>query len=108
MTKPRIWISNAKPMAGEIVRVRALIEHRMESGMRLDNDGNVIPRHIVHTFTAKLNDQLLFTWQPETAISQNPYIEFTFVARESGTLSMQWVDDANQTISGAVELEVNR
>ena len=38
MSKPRIWISNAKPKAGELVRMRALVEHRMESGLRLNKD----------------------------------------------------------------------
>jgi sulfur-oxidizing protein SoxZ len=40
---PRIWVSNAKPARGEIVRVRAQIEHQMESGLRSDEAGRLRP-----------------------------------------------------------------
>lgn len=107
MSKPRIWISNATPTLGELVRVRALIEHRMESGFRLSADGTPLPRNIIHSFQAKINEQLLLSWQPETAISQNPYIEFTFIATVSGELNMQWIDDEGQIIQGSTTLTIN-
>ena len=107
MSKPRIWISNASPKLNEIVRVRALIEHRMESGFRPGADGTLIARNIIHRFEAKLNGDLLFSWFPETAISQNPYIEFTFKARASGELSMQWEDDEGHIIQGSTELNLS-
>lgn len=106
MSTPRIWISNDSPTQGEVVRVRALIEHRMESGMRLGPDGKTIARNIVSKFEARLDDDLLFTWQPETAVSQNPYIEFTFVARRTGELRLSWVDDAGATVNGSKALTV--
>ncbi|MCC2596687.1 thiosulfate oxidation carrier complex protein SoxZ [Pusillimonas sp. MFBS29] len=106
MSKPRIWISNASPKPGEIVRTRALIEHRMETGLRPDSNGNAIARNIVTEFEARIDGELLFTWQPETAISQNPYIEFTFVARKSGELQFKWVDDEGTVITGSKALLV--
>lgn len=105
MSKPRIWISNDSPEAGEVVRVRALIEHRMETGLRPDADGKVIPRNIINEFEARLDGELLFTWRPETAVSQNPYIEFTFVASKPGELQMKWVDDEGTVITGSKELK---
>lgn len=107
MSKPRIWISNAKPKAGDMVRVRALVEHRMESGLRLSKEGQPIARNIIHDFKATFDGQPLFSWQPETAISQNPYIEFTFVARRSGALEMSWTDDQGAIISGQTELTLS-
>lgn len=107
MSKPRIWISNATPEAGELVRVRALIVHRMESGFSLDATGEPIARNIVHQFTAKINNELLFSWEPETAISQNPYIEFTFVAQSSGELQLEWVDDQGKIIQDQIALQLN-
>ena len=41
---------------------------------------------------------LLFTWEPGISISQNPYIEFTFLARESGDLNFLWKDDTGETL----------
>lgn len=91
---PRIWISNETPAKDEIVRVRAQIVHVMESGFRLDANGDPIPADILTGFTATLGDTLLMEWLPETAISQNPYLEFTFAARQPGTLRMVWTDES--------------
>ena len=33
---PRVWVSNENPQAGDILRVRAQIEHPMETGLRTD------------------------------------------------------------------------
>ncbi|HLU19909.1 MAG TPA: thiosulfate oxidation carrier complex protein SoxZ [Pusillimonas sp.] len=107
MSTPRIWISSDTPQAGDTVRVRVLVEHRMESGMRVGPDGATIARNIISRFECKFDDDLLFVWQPETAISQNPYLEFTFVARQSGELNMRWMDDAGAVIEGKKTLTVS-
>ncbi len=106
MSTPRIWISNDSPEVGEVVRVRALIEHRMETGLRPGTDGKVVPRNIVNEFEARLDGELLFTWQPETAVSRNPYIEFTFIASNASELQMKWGDDAGNIITGSKTLSV--
>jgi sulfur-oxidizing protein SoxZ len=93
MKPPRIWISNAKPAKGEVVRVRAQIEHPMESGLRTDAAGNVRPRQLISRFEARLGATLLFACEPGISVSPNPYIEFTFLARESGDLVMVWTDE---------------
>ena len=96
---PRIWVSNATPKKGEVLRVRAQIEHVMESGLRTDEAGKIRPRNIVTRFEARLGPTLLFAWEPGIAVSQNPYIEFTFLARESGELHLHWKDDTGQALS---------
>lgn len=103
---PRVWISNASPKKGEVLRVRAQIEHVMESGLRTDDAGRIRPRNIVTRFEARLGQALLFAWEPGISISQNPYIEFTFLARESGELRLLWKDDAGQTASAAKAISV--
>ena len=89
---PRIWISSETPTRGEIVRVRAQIVHPMETGFRTLAGGLTLPMDIVTRFRAFLDDDLLLEWQPETAVSQNPYIEFTFAAFRGGELRMVWTD----------------
>ena len=97
---PRVWVSNNKPKAGEVLRVRAQIEHVMETGLRIDPDtGRPRSRHILSRFEARLDEQPLFVWEPGTSIAQNPYIEFTFKARHSGELNLSWQDDQGQTLS---------
>ena len=104
---PRVWISNATPKKGEVLRVRAQMEHVMESGLRTDPaTGKIRPRNIVTRFEAKLGNALLFVWEPGISIAQNPYIEFTFVARESGELNMLWKDEQGQTVSAQKAITV--
>jgi sulfur-oxidizing protein SoxZ len=103
---PRVWISNAAPKKGEVLRVRAQIEHVMESGLRTDEAGKIRPRNIVTRFEARLGPTLLFAWEPGIAVSQNPYIEFTFLARESGELRMQWKDDTGQSVNASKGISV--
>ena len=105
---PRIWVSNATPKKGEVVRVRAQMEHVMESGLRTDPaTGKVRPRNIVNPFEARLGSALLFTWEPGISIAQNPYIEFTFLARESGELNMLWKDEQGQTLNAQKAITVS-
>ena len=100
MNKPaRVWVSNEKPKAGDILRVRAQMEHTMETGLRTDPaTGQPRPRHIVQHFEAKMAGKLIFEWDLGTSIAQNPYIEFTFKARQSGHLDLLWRDDKGQTL----------
>ena len=109
MNKPaRVWVSNANPKKGEVLRVRAQMEHVMESGLRTDPaTGKVRPRNIVNRFEARLGSALLFTWEPGISIAQNPYIEFTFLARESGELNMLWKDDQGQTLNAQKAITVS-
>lgn len=89
---PRIRMpSTAK--AGEVVEVKTLISHEMESGQRKDASGNVIPRKIIKQFRATFNGKEIMKvdWHP--AISANPYQSFFVRVPESGTFVFEWLDD---------------
>lgn len=104
---PRVWISNEKPKAGDILRVRAQMEHVMETGLRTDPaTGQPRPRHIVTHFEARMAGKPIFVWELGTSISQNPYIEFTFKARQSGDLSFLWKDDKGATLTASKTITV--
>ena len=109
MNKPaRVWVSTDKPKAGDIVRVRAQIEHVMETGLRQDPaTGQARPRHIANHFEAKIAGKLIFTWTLGTSIAQNPYIEFTFRAQQSGELALLWKDDQGGTLTASKTITVN-
>lgn len=106
-TAPRIWVSNPEPKKGEILRVRAQIGHMMETGLRLDEKGQIRSRNIVTRFEARMGDALLFAWEPGSAISRNPYIEFTFIARESGELKLVWEGDDDFHLDAKRTITVN-
>ncbi|MGQ7843100.1 thiosulfate oxidation carrier complex protein SoxZ [Granulosicoccus sp. 3-233] len=79
--------------AGEIITLKTLISHTMESGQRKDDDGNPIPRHIINRFTCTFNGKPVFSCDMEPAVSANPYFEFKAKITEAGTFTFTWVDD---------------
>jgi sulfur-oxidizing protein SoxZ len=90
--KPRIK-APASAKKGEVVEIKTLISHPMESGQRKDKDGNVIPRKIVNAFSCKYNGTQVFAAKLDPAISANPYLSFFVKASDSGTLDFAWTDD---------------
>lgn len=89
---PRVRLP-ASAKKGEMIEIKTLISHEMESGQRKDAAGKTIPRKIINKVTAAFNDKVFFEadWFP--AISANPYQSFFFVAMESGEFTFTWRDD---------------
>jgi sulfur-oxidizing protein SoxZ len=104
--RPRIRLSANEVSAGDIIDIRTLISHTMESGQRRDSDGNVIPRHIINTFRAEYEGEVVFEAEMEPAISANPYMQFTLKPEQSGTLKFTWVDDDGHEITAEEEITV--
>ncbi len=97
VTAPRVKIPE-RVVAGDIITVKTLASHRMESGERRDENGKPIPRHIIHRFEARFEKKLVFAMDLEPAVSANPYIEFSLRVDNAGTLVMTWTDDAGEVI----------
>ena len=86
---------------GEVIEIRALISHPMESGQRRTDSGQVIPRKIINKFVCTWNGEEVLSVDLFPAIAANPFLSFFAVADVSGTVSMTWVDD-----DGAVQTEL--
>ena len=89
---PRVRVP-AKATAGEIIEIKTLISHEMESGQRKDAKGETIPRKIINKFSASFNGKPVFSADWFSAISANPYQSFFFKATESGEFTFTWKDD---------------
>ena len=89
---PRVRMP-ATAKAGEVIEVKTLISHDMESGQRKDSGGNTIPRKIIKEFKATFNGKevLRVDWHP--AVSANPYQSFFVCVPETGTFEFVWTDD---------------
>lgn len=79
--------------AGEVVEIRALISHPMETGYRPGVDGKVVARDIIRRFTCRYNGEQVFGAELHQAVSANPFIGFFTVATVSGTLEFTWEGD---------------
>ncbi len=91
--KPRVRVPGSVK-AGEIVEIRTLVNHVMETGQRRTLDGRVIPRNIIHTFTATFDGKEVFKADLNSGISANPYLAFHLKVQGPGQLVMTWTDDA--------------
>ena len=103
--KPRVKVPKTAS-AGEVITIKTLISHEMESGQRKDRDGNPIPRKIINKFSCEFNGQQVFACDLDPAISANPYFEFSAKVPESGTFKFTWVDDDGSVYEDEQTIEV--
>lgn len=89
---PRVRVPE-EAKAGDIIEIKTLISHEMETGQRRDASGQPIPRKIIKAFRASFNGKTVFEadWFP--SVSANPYQTFHFRATESGRFEFTWTDD---------------
>ena len=78
---------------GEIVEVRVLIQHAMETGYRFTDSGTPIPRNVIHTILCTYNGKEVLRAETSSGIAANPYLQFFMVAESSGELVLTWIDD---------------
>src|SRR5215831_17955009 len=95
---PRVLINlPERATRGEIIEIKTLIQHPMETGYRLDSNGAKIPRDIVNLFACTYNGEEVFRAELFPAIAANPFIAFSTIATQSDELVFSWTDDDGQT-----------
>ena len=105
-TQTRIAVPRAA-RKGEIVELRALARHPMETGWRVDSVGKRIARDIVARFTCTLDGRVLFAADLFPAIAANPYLSFFIRAEQSGELVFEWTDLQGESVRETARLTVN-
>ena len=78
---------------GELIELRALIGHVMETGYRRTESGSLVPRDIIRQLVCSYNGAEVFRADFHPAIAANPLISFTTVATESGRIEFRWTGD---------------
>jgi sulfur-oxidizing protein SoxZ len=90
----------------DVIEIRALIGHPMETGYRPGPDGKPLPRDILTHFSCRYNGEEVFSAELHPAVSANPYIAFYTVAAASGTLEFTWTGDQGFTQTERVQITV--
>jgi len=103
--RPRVKVPRSAE-AGEVVTIKTLISHKMESGQRKDSDGNQIPRSIINRFVCAFNGTNVIDVSMEPAISTNPYFEFEAQIPEAGDFQFTWYDDDGSVYEESKSVEV--
>ncbi|MFZ1427102.1 MAG: thiosulfate oxidation carrier complex protein SoxZ [Geminicoccaceae bacterium] len=78
---------------GEVIEIRTLIQHPMETGYRPGPNGRMLPRDIIRRFTCRYDGEVVFSAELHPAIAANPFISFTVVATSTGPVTFTWEGD---------------
>jgi sulfur-oxidizing protein SoxZ len=89
---PRVQVPRSAAR-GEVIEIKALIEHLMETGLRRDSKGELVPRKIINQFICRYNNEVVFRVDLHEAIAANPFITFSLRATASGRLDFIWNED---------------
>ncbi len=92
---------------GQVIEIKTLISHVMETGFRRTDVGQIIPRNIITNFVCTYNGDEIFRATLYPAISANPFITFHTIAKDSGTVTLKWTGDNGfeQTASTTITVE---
>ena len=91
---------------GEIIEIRTLAGHEMETGFRRTQLGELVPRNIITRFACLYNGVEVFSAELHPAVAANPLIVFSTVATESGTLEFRWSGDNGYSASQSAQITV--
>ena len=91
---------------GEVIELKALILHVMETGFRPGTNGRIIPRNIIERFTASWNGSEIFRMDFSPAIAANPFVSFFAVANEGGKITFRWTGDEGFAVEESVAIDV--
>ena len=96
-----------RAVAGEVVEVKALIRHPMESGHRRGSRGEVIARDIITRFECHYRGAQVFAADFHPGIAANPLLTFYVRASQTGELAFTWTDQHGTSWSETSVLTVS-
>ena len=82
---------------GDKTTVRVLVGHEMESGQRKDAAGKIVPAWYIQNISATWNGKTVMSAQWGTAVSKNPFVQFSFKGGKAGEkVQVSWVDNRGE------------
>jgi sulfur-oxidizing protein SoxZ len=96
-----------KAKRGDIIEIKTLMSHIMETGYRHTTSGKIVPRDIITSFACRYNGEEIFRADLFPATAANPFISFFTVATESGKFNFEWIGDNgfSETATASITVE---
>jgi len=105
--KPRVKVPK-KAKSGEIVQIKTLMSHKMETGNRKNKKtGELIPRKIINKFVCTFNGKEVLSADIHPSVAANPYMAFYAKATESGTFNFEWTEDGGKKVTAKSDITVS-
>jgi sulfur-oxidizing protein SoxZ len=91
---------------GDVIEIKTLISHVMETGYRHSNTGEIVPRDIITSLRCSYNGEEIFSTLFFPAIAANPFVTFFTLATESGTIAFHWEGDNGFAVTEEAKIVV--
>jgi sulfur-oxidizing protein SoxZ len=82
-----------KAKRGDVIEIKTLMSHIMETGYRRTAGGDLVPRDIITSFICRFNGEEIFRADFFPAIAANPFLSFFTIAVDSGKFEFEWIGD---------------
>lgn len=92
--------------AGEAGEVLSIINHPMETGLRANAQGDILPKRIIERLEARLDGDTALIAEFNRSVSANPYLRFFVAPRGSATLDLTWTEDSGEAVSASADITV--
>ena len=88
-------------LKGDVVSVKALIRHPMETGLRKNKKtGKKIPEHFIQNIKCEAAGKVVIDAQWAGSVSKNPYLSFKFKGAVKGdVMKLSWTDNTGKSDS---------
>jgi sulfur-oxidizing protein SoxZ len=101
---PRIRVPrSARP--GEAVEIRTLIEHPMETGLRLEG-GRTVPRDLLNRMVVRVNGEVALQAELRNGSSANPYHVFFLRLDRTSDLEFTFTDERGRSARSTARVTV--
>lgn len=95
MNAPRIRAPrSARP--GEVVEIRTLLEHPMETGLRQEG-GRTVPRDMLSRLLVRVNGEVALQAEFRNGSAANPFHVFFLRVERTSELDFTWTDEAGRS-----------
>jgi sulfur-oxidizing protein SoxZ len=85
---------------GDLLDIKCLISHPMETGQRKDKAGKVIPEHYIEELTVEVNGKQVVMVDVNGTVSKNPYFRFSAKGKKGDAVKISWKDNKGESDSG--------
>jgi len=81
-------------LQGDVADVRILMRHPMETGLRKDAQGQIVPAHFIQNVTVAHNGKIVLDAQWSQAVSRDPFLGLRVKGAKVGDkITVTWTDN---------------
>ena len=95
LSNPRIRAPRSA-RAGEVVEIRTLMEHPMETGLRQEG-GRSVPRDMLTRMAVRMNGETVLEAEFRNGTATNPFHVFFLRIERASEMEFTWMDEAGRT-----------